>query len=66
MSVSITIDGMRVISEEGMVLVDVAAENGVYIPTLCYLKAQPSLATCRVCSVKVNGQVRAACVIRFF
>ena len=64
MSISITIDGMRVFSEEGMVLVDVAAENGVYIPALCYLRAHPSLATCRVCSVKVNGQVRAACTVK--
>ena len=46
------------------ILVDVAAEAGVYIPTLCYLKGKPCLGTCRVCSVKVNGAVVAACTVR--
>jgi [NiFe] hydrogenase diaphorase moiety small subunit len=64
MSIQIEIDGMTVTTEEGRTLVDVAAEAGVYIPTLCYLKGQPCLGTCRVCSVKVNGSVAAACTVR--
>lgn len=64
MSIQIKIDGMTVTTEEGRTLVDVAAEAGVYIPTLCYLKGQPCLGTCRVCSVKVNGSVAAACTVR--
>lgn len=63
MSIQITIDGITVTTEEGRTLVDVAAENGVYIPTLCYLKDKPCLGTCRVCSVKVNGNVNAACTV---
>ena len=51
-------------TEEDRNLVDVAAEAGVYIPTLCYLKGKPCLGTCRVCSVKVNGAVVAACTVR--
>ncbi|CAG7641216.1 2Fe-2S iron-sulfur cluster-binding protein [Rhodococcus opacus] len=64
MSIEIEIDGVTVTTEEGRTLVDVAAEAGVYIPTLCYLKGKPSLGTCRVCSVKLNGTVVAACTIR--
>lgn len=64
MSIRIEIDGMTVTTEEGRTLVDVAAEAGVYIPTLCYLKGQPRLGTCRVCSVKVDGGVAAACTVR--
>lgn len=64
MSIQIEIDGMTVTTEEGRTLVDVAAEAGVYIPTLCYIKGQPCLGTCRVCSVKVNGSVAAACTVR--
>lgn len=64
MSILITIDGKAVTTEEGRVLVDVAAETGVYIPTLCYLKGEPCLGTCRVCSVRVDGQVMAACTVR--
>jgi [NiFe] hydrogenase diaphorase moiety small subunit len=64
MSIQISIDGMAVTTEEGRTLVDVAAESGVYIPTLCYLKGKPCLGTCRVCSVKVDGNVIAACTVR--
>ena len=64
MTIRIEIDGVPVSTEENRILVDVAAEAGVYIPTLCYLKGKPCLGTCRVCSVKVNGAVVAACTVR--
>ena len=64
MTIRIEIDGEPVATDEDRVLVDVAAEAGVYIPTLCYLKGKPCLGTCRVCSVKVNGAVVAACTVR--
>lgn len=63
MSIRIEIDGVAVTTEQNRVLVDVAAEAGVYIPTLCYLEGKPCLGTCRVCSVKVNGAVVAACTV---
>ena len=64
MTIRIEIDGVPVSTEENRTLVDVAADAGVYIPTLCYLKDKPCLGTCRVCSVKVNGAVVAACTVR--
>ncbi len=63
MSVNITIDGLAVRADAGDTLVDVAADNGVYIPTLCYQRGRPCLGTCRVCSVRVNGNVMAACTV---
>lgn len=63
MSIRIQIDGVSVDTEENANLVDVAAEAGVYIPTLCYISGKPCLGTCRVCSVKVNGRVLAACTV---
>jgi [NiFe] hydrogenase diaphorase moiety small subunit len=63
MTIRIEIDGVSVSTEEGATLVDVAADAGVYIPTLCYLRGKPCLGTCRVCSVKVDGAVRAACTV---
>lgn len=63
MSIQITIDGKEVSTREGATLVDVAADNGVYIPTLCYVRGKPCLGTCRACSVKVNGNIMAACTI---
>lgn len=64
MKIEITIDGKPVQTELGRTLVDVAAEVGVFIPTLCYVKDKPCLGTCRVCSVKVNGTVNASCTVR--
>ena len=63
MSIEITLDGQTVTTEEGATLVDVAADNGVYIPTLCYVRGKKCLGTCRTCSVKVNGNVAAACTV---
>ncbi|WP_428033807.1 2Fe-2S iron-sulfur cluster-binding protein [Amphritea sp.] len=63
MSIEIIIDGESITTETGKNLVDVAAENGVYIPTLCYLQDKPCLGTCRVCSVRVNGHITAACTL---
>lgn len=64
MNIRIELDGVSVSTLDNATLVDVAAEAGVYIPTLCYLKGKPCLGTCRVCSVKVDGVVAAACTVR--
>ncbi|CAN5600573.1 hypothetical protein BH09ACT8_BH09ACT8_38280 [soil metagenome] len=64
MTIQIEIDGVTVTTDDGKDLVDVAAEGGVYIPTLCYLEDHPALGTCRVCSVKVDGRVVPACCVR--
>ncbi len=63
MSISITIDGKEIETEAGATLIDVAADNGVYIPSLCYMRGKPCLGTCRVCSVRVNGNVMASCTV---
>ena len=63
MSISITIDGKEIETEDGKTLIDVADDNGVYIPSLCYMRGKPCLGTCRVCSVKVNGNVMASCTV---
>ena len=63
MSITITIDGRKVECEEGCALIDVAADNGVYIPSLCHTRGKPCLGTCRVCSARVNGNVTATCTV---
>jgi len=64
MTIQIEIDAVTVTTQEGRNLHDVAAEAGVYIPTLCYLEGKPPLGTCRACSVKVNGRVVPACTVK--
>jgi len=61
--VKIIIDGKEVNAEVGDNVLDAAARNNVYIPSLCYVKGEKCLGTCRTCSVKVNGNIMAACTI---
>lgn len=62
--VNITIDGKTVQTFEGRNLIDVAKENGIYIPTLCYFKGIHPLGTCRICTVKLNGRQTTGCTTK--
>ena len=54
--ITVTIDGKEIRTEPGRNLVDVANENGVFIPSLCYYpEIEPPLGTCRVCTCMING-----------
>ena len=60
--INLTIDGKKIQAEKGKNLVDVAKDNGVEIPTLCYFKSiNPTLGTCRICTVKLNGRHTTGC-----
>ncbi|MFB3892886.1 MAG: FAD-dependent oxidoreductase [Phycisphaerae bacterium] len=52
----LTIDNREVTMPEGATILDAAAELGIRIPTLCFLKGQLPLTSCFVCVVKVNGK----------
>ncbi|MDQ3915533.1 MAG: NADH-quinone oxidoreductase subunit NuoG [Actinomycetota bacterium] len=53
---SVTINGQTVRSEKGRLLIDVAEEIGVFVPRFCYHPGMASVAVCRMCLVKVEGQ----------
>lgn len=60
--INITIDGRNILTEEGRNLVDVAKENGFFIPYLCYFESIESpLGTCRTCTCRINGKFGPAC-----
>jgi [NiFe] hydrogenase diaphorase moiety small subunit len=60
--VTITIDGRQIETEAGRNLVQVANENGIFIPSLCYFEnIEPPLGTCRVCTCKTDGVPGPAC-----
>jgi [NiFe] hydrogenase diaphorase moiety small subunit len=64
-SVVLNIDGKEVHAYEGQMLVDVARENGIYIPTLCHFpNIHPPAASCRVCMVKINGRFETGCTTK--
>lgn len=43
MQVKITIDGQQINARSGENIIDVAGQNGIYIPSLCYVKGKPCL-----------------------
>lgn len=60
--INITIDGKSYKALENQTIVEAAKDNGIYIPTLCYLEGMGNLlGTCRVCTVKNNGHNVAGC-----
>ena len=60
---NITINGKKLEVAEGKTILEAARENGILIPTLCYLKEINEVAACRMCVVEVKGSERlvAAC-----
>ncbi|MBX4998728.1 NADH-quinone oxidoreductase subunit NuoG [Rhizobium lentis] len=56
--VSITIDGQTLEVEAGSTVLQAARRLGIDIPTFCYLKRLPPLASCRMCLVEIEGQRR--------
>jgi len=60
--INIFIDGKNIRAEEGKNLMQVARENGIFIPSLCYYEhIEPPLGSCRVCTCKINGKYGPAC-----
>lgn len=51
----ITIDGQSFSFDPGETILDVASRNGIFIPTLCYLKGGTATGACRICLVEVEG-----------
>lgn len=50
-----TINGKQVSFAPGMTILEAARENGIWIPTLCYLKGATPTGACRICVVEVEG-----------
>lgn len=55
MSNSFFIDGREFNCEENKTVLQIARENGIYIPSLCYLPKIGPSAKCRICVVEVEG-----------
>ena len=64
--VTLTIDGQAVSAREDETIIEVARENRIPIPSLCYLEGLTIWGGCRLCMVEVAGSNRllAACSTR--
>ena len=54
--VNLTINGKQISVQENTTIMEAAAQNGIHIPKLCYLKDINEIAACRVYVVKLEGK----------
>lgn len=52
---NITINGKQYSVEDGLTILEAAKQNGISIPSLCYLKGVHQFGSCRICVVEVEG-----------
>lgn len=45
----------------GQTIMEAARDNGIFIPSLCYVDGIKPAGSCRVCNVKVNNRFMTAC-----
>ena len=66
MTITFFMDGKEVSAESGQTLLDVARENGIDIPTICFHEATTANALCRICVVEVEGMrvLQPACIVK--
>jgi len=66
MAITFLMDGKEISAEDGKTLLEVARENGVDIPTICFHEATTANALCRICVVEVEGMrtLQPACIVR--
>ena len=62
--VNIKINGIEYSVEEGTTILEACRQNGIRIPTLCWLKDINAIGACRICVVEMSGarSLTAACV----
>lgn len=54
-AITITIDGKICNGVYGQTILEIARENDIYIPTMCYLTKVSPIASCRMCVVDIEG-----------
>ena len=53
--VTVTLNGKQVSGRDGITILELAQENGIDIPTLCYMSELSPTGSCRVCVVEIEG-----------
>ena len=56
--ITVKINGIEYTAKEGTTILDVARENGIDIPTLCYMEGVSDIGSCRLCMVEAEGYER--------
>ncbi len=63
---TLVIDGHDVSARENQTILEVAQEEGIFLPTLCRLEGLSEVGACRLCLVEITGinKLLPACVTR--
>ena len=54
-TVKLNINGKKIKVRKGATILEAAEANGIEIPTLCHIKGQLPIGSCRICVVEVVG-----------
>ena len=61
--VNIKINGIEYAVEEGTTILEACRQNGIRIPTLCWLKDINAIGACRICVVEMRRK-KPCCIVR--
>jgi NADH-quinone oxidoreductase subunit G/NADP-reducing hydrogenase subunit HndD len=66
MMVSLTINNRKIKCEDDLTIIQAAKQNGINIPSFCYLEGVHEIGSCRVCVVEVEGAktLQASCMAK--
>jgi len=53
--IQLTLNGVQVTGRSDQSILELARDNGIEIPTLCYVEGLPPTGACRVCVVELEG-----------
>ncbi|MNO45860.1 NADP-reducing hydrogenase subunit HndC [compost metagenome] len=62
-TIKIMIDGIEAEVPKGTTVLEAARDQGIHIPSLCYLKGVNHSSSCRVCVVEVGARLIASCTL---
>lgn len=64
--INVTINGYGYEVEEGLTILQAAKQNGINIPSFCYLEGVHECGSCRICVVEVEGarNLQASCITK--
>jgi NADH dehydrogenase/NADH:ubiquinone oxidoreductase subunit G len=65
-NLTLTIDGISAVVEQGTTLLEAARQLGKNTPTICFHQATTANGLCRLCVVEVEGQrlLQPACIVK--
>lgn len=64
--ISMNINNKAIQVEENLTIIEAAKQNGILIPSFCYLEGVHQIGACRICVVEVEGErnLQASCMTK--